>query len=123
MLNQLLALKRRRETRIRHRIAECAQQIQQIQQQQQQGIQQRIDLREAWRQANQQRSQVSEGKLYEVQQPLSDFYERDQAITQQQKVLQQELDQVTAQRLEQQNKLQRNRIEQEKLTYVLEESS
>ncbi len=123
MLNQLLALKRRRETRIRQRITQCAQQIQQIQQQQQQCIQQRIELQAAWREANQQRPQVPEGKLYRVQQPLSDFYERDQAITQQQKALQQALEQVVAQRLAEKQRLQRNRVEQEKLTYVLEESS
>lgn len=123
MLNQLLALKRRRETRIRQRIAQCAQQIQQIQQQQQQGIQQRIELQAAWHQANQQQQQVPEGKLYRIQQPLADFYERDQAITQQQKALQQALEQVAAQQLAEKQRLQHNRVEQEKLTYVLEESS
>lgn len=123
MLNQLLALKQRREVRIRQRIAQCDQQIQQLQQQQQQCIQQRNDLWERWRLANQQQQQVPEGKLYHVQEHLSDFYQRDQAITQQQKALQQELEQVEAQRLEQKQGLQRNRVEQEKLTYVLEESS
>jgi hypothetical protein len=123
MLNQLLALKQRREMRIRQRIAQCDQEIRQLQQQQQQSIQQQVELWEAWRQANAQQQQVPEGKLYRVQQHLSDFYQRDQGIKQQQKALQQALEQVTAERLQHKQGLQRNRVEQEKLTYVLEESS
>ncbi|MEW9824321.1 MAG: hypothetical protein AB2992_03960 [Candidatus Symbiodolus clandestinus] len=121
-MEQLLAVKKRRESRIRQRISQSEQQIQQIQRQQQQSMQRRGILRTSWQQANRQQHPVPQGKLYRLQQQLSDFYQQDQEITQQQQTLQQQLADTIAVRQQQQHLLRRNRVEQEKLTYVLEES-
>lgn len=120
MLSQILGIKKRREGKIRSQLAILQRSLDENQRQQEVLAQEKVLLYHEWRHLSHERRRVPEGELPQVQEVFDQFYQRDREIMRQQSELQKEFADLLERQEQQRHKLQRNRVEQEKLNYVME---
>lgn len=121
MLTSLLGLKVRREQKIRTTITQLNQQEIELESRKAQlTLEQRL-LREAWQACNESRGVLKQTELIDLKEELANYFQRDQLFIEQLSSVKMEQQKVQEDRAEQQQLLRKVLLEQEKLTYLLEE--
>ncbi|MEA1063798.1 hypothetical protein QNH14_12600 [Apirhabdus apintestini] len=122
MLEQLLALKRRRESRQRQQLAAGNQRYERLQNSLHALMEERKQLHISWREVGlQSKGKLARERLHEVQRELESHFQRDRALDDEMVQIHQECEQWQREKAVLQQAIQRSRVEQEKLIYVLEE--
>jgi len=121
MLNQLMAIKRRREQGARRRLAEAQKKLKELADKLAELKVRQAALRDAWRTSNQQAREVEQHQMQRVQKEINQFFQNDVQHQQQAEELEELQHEVDALIGRQREALQRARIEQEKLIYLLEQ--
>ena len=121
MLNQLMAVKRRREQGARQRIAKVLGKLQKCEEEKVRLLEEQAELRTAWRDHNLLSRQVAEHEMGDTQKEFNDFFERDAKTVQQLLKLKSSLDELEEQQAKLRKLLSEARIDQEKLAYLLEQ--
>lgn len=124
MLEQLLAIKRRREGRLRQQLAAGNQRYERLQNSLAAINQERLALQEEWRQLSREgRGKLARERLHQIQRQLEEHFQHDRTL--EGEIIQAEMDSAAwlAEKKRVQEKIVLNRIEQEKLRYMLEEGT
>ncbi|MCT4700526.1 hypothetical protein MUA02_01210 [Enterobacteriaceae bacterium H20N1] len=122
MLEELLALKRRREGRLRRQIAAGNQRYQRLINCRQALEQERAERQKAWRQLGEEgRGKLAKERLHNLQRQLEAYFQRDKALESEIMQTEAECQQWLQEKQRLQQLFQQNRIDQEKLRYVLDE--
>lgn len=122
MLEELLALKRRREGRIRRQIAAGNQRYLRLKNSLQALTKERAELQNAWRQLGEEgRGKLARERLHSVQRQLEACFQRDKFLEAEITQTEAECEQWQLEKRRLQQQIHQNRIDQEKLLYVLDE--
>ncbi|WP_108651902.1 hypothetical protein [Dongshaea marina] len=123
MLEQLLKVKKHKERGIRGRIALLDYKQRELIQQQVALKNTRLKLWESWRQRCNESGILDYEKLVNFKAAMADLYRRDLQMGEETEQLNQQQQKLEKQRIELSSSLNKNRIEQEKLKYLLEDET
>lgn len=122
MLNQLMAVKRRREQGARLRIAKVLGQLQECEEKKARLLEEQAALRKAWRDHNATSRQVVEHEMRDVHKDFNAFVESDAKAVGQLAQIKASLAELEEQQVSLCKELAEARVGQEKLAYLLEQT-
>lgn len=122
MLEQLLELKKRREGRLRQKLAAGNQRYEHLCHARMSLVRERKELQQAWLQLGQEgRGRLPRERLHLIKRELEGHFQRDKALEEETNDMDKECQHWLKEKIDIQQKIRRVRIEQEKLEWVLSE--
>jgi len=122
MLNQLLAIKKRREGRLRQQIAVGNQRYEHLQHSLVSLDEERKTLQQAWLLLVQEgKGKLARDKLHVIQRELEARFQRDKALEEEIANVKAECEAWLVEKEKLQQRIQQSRIVQEKLTFIIDE--
>lgn len=122
MLEQLLELKKRREARLRQKLAAGNQRYERLRHTRHALVDERKILQESWALLGQTgRGRLARDRLHALKRELEEYFQRDKVLEEEVASLDRECEAWCDERIDLQKSIQQMRIDQEKLEWVLDE--